>query len=74
MDKFVFALIGLVLGFALGWFTFASSKVTEEVKVEETAPVIPAEPEAEVVTPVEEVPLPPQETVEPAPAVEKAAE
>lgn len=62
MDKFVFAIVGLVLGFGLGWFAFSPATVKEEVKVEEPAPVTPAEPEVEV------VPLPPQETVEPAPA------
>lgn len=73
MDKFVFAIVGLVLGFGLGWFAFSPAAVKEEVKVEETAPVIPAEPEAAAPAEPEVVPMPPQETVEPAPAEQKAA-
>lgn len=62
MDNYLFALGGLLIGLVVGWYVFSPATVKEEVTIEEPAPVTPAEPEVEV------VPLPPQETVEPAPA------
>jgi hypothetical protein len=79
MNNALFAVVGLVLGFVAGWFVFAPAEVAE-VEAEKPAveaPVIPAEPEAAAPaaeTPAAEVALPPQETVEPAPAEPKAAQ
>lgn len=74
MDKAIFAVVGFVIGLVAGWLVFSPAEVKEEVKLEETAPVTPAEPEAPApVVESEVVPMPPQETVEPAPVEEKAA-
>lgn len=73
MDKAIFAVVGFVIGLVAGWLVFSPAEVKEEVKLEETAPVTPAEPEAAAPAEPEVVPLPPQETVEPAPVEEKAA-
>lgn len=76
MEKFVFAILGIVVGFVLGWFVFSASPVVEEpVKTEDVAPATPVESEVtlpEASTPVEVVPMPPQEVVEP--VKEKVAE
>jgi hypothetical protein len=69
MDKAIFAVVGFVVGLVAGWLVFSPAAVKEEVKLEETAPVSPAEPEVPApVVESEVVPMPPQETVEPAPA------
>lgn len=73
MDKAIFAVVGFVIGLVAGWLVFSPAEVKEEVKLEETAPVTPAEPEAAAPAEPEVVPMPPQEVVEPAPVEEKAA-
>lgn len=73
MDKVALLVFGFALGFVISWWTFAPAVgPVEEAKTEEVVPVMPEAPEAETVPPVEVVPMPPQEVVEP--VQEKAAE
>ena len=74
MNNVLYAVGGFVLGFLVSWYVFAPAAVVVEAeKPVVEAPVTPAEPEA-AVPPVEVVPMPPQEIVEPTPVEEKVAE
>lgn len=75
MNNALYAVGGFVLGFLVSWYVFAPAAVVVEAeKPAVEAPVIPAEPEAAAPAEPEVVPMPPQETVEPVPVEQKAAQ
>jgi len=67
--------VGFALGFAVSWYVFSPTKVEEsaaEAPAVEVAPVVPADAPAPAAEKSEVVPLPPQETVDSAPAPAEA--